>query len=296
VRRNDNHIEEAFNLYDATPMDTNYDDREKNYRGYRTKTIRSGDRVIEFETHPNYPKSTVKHLKERIREYSPEKRKKYHENQMHKNLFRLITENFTDKDVWITYTYRGGVEPKNDNEATHDRKLLRDRLKYEADKEGYAFKYVIITEGSHGKSGTRYHHHVICNFHDLKLAESKWTKGEYPESEHLKVYERGGLERMARYLTEPSKDKPSRRNKHMKGYICSLGLKKPWKPVREGGGMTINDSMVTRKHAELMGTYREDVKAFYEKKKPGYEVISHKIKKSDYAPGVFIWVLMVKRE
>jgi len=167
-------------------------------------------------------------------------------------------------------------------------------LQYHANKLGWGkLKYFATTEGG---EGIRYHHHIVCNFKDMQLAEDLWKLGTYPKSERLRIYDKKGLEGMAAYVAGHDKeDKPSKRKKHKKAYKASQGLLKPWKHRKEGGRMTFSDNKIKKSVAEKIGTGRLDIKEYYEKRHKGYKVVERSIRKSDYMDGWYIYVRMQKK-
>ena len=91
-------------------IDSIYDNEEnnpdrinnKNIFRYRTKTIKSGD-VLEVQAYPIWNTySEVRRAKNKVSTIAQS-------NLNHRNrqaqVIRLINANFTDKDVWATFTY-----------------------------------------------------------------------------------------------------------------------------------------------------------------------------------------------
>ena len=76
---------------------------DKHIIHYRTKTIKSGN-VLECEIYPVYnsPRST-----ERARKLNTSRaaQKRLNYKNALKNVIRLVNTNFTDEDIWGTFTY-----------------------------------------------------------------------------------------------------------------------------------------------------------------------------------------------
>ena len=87
----DTNEERLANLYD------------KSIIRYRTKTIKSGN-VLESEIYPIWNTRSAVSRAKRCRE-SRAAQKALNKKNALKNLIRLINTNFTDKDIWSTFTY-----------------------------------------------------------------------------------------------------------------------------------------------------------------------------------------------
>lgn len=137
-----------------------------------------------------------------------------------KYIIRLINENFTEKDIWITLTYTEGEEPETMEEAIRNMQNYISRLNYRRRKKGLKnARYVYITEYSPDDE-IRWHHHLVMDGAlDMDTVESVWKKGKRNETRRLNPDE-FGLTGMGNYIT---KDK--NRKKHEKRWNSSKGLK-----------------------------------------------------------------------
>ena len=88
---------------------------DKSIIKYRVKTIKSG-KVLESEVYPiwNTHKSTSRARK--IRE-SRDTQKRLNEKNALKRIIRLVNANFTDDDIWCTFTYETAKLPKSVEDA-----------------------------------------------------------------------------------------------------------------------------------------------------------------------------------
>ena len=116
---------------------------------YATKEIRSGDQ-LEVEIYPEFTKGQ----KDQI----PDEGKRKRQRQAQKNLNdknskkmceRVIGENFTDRDIWATFTYTDDNMPASMEVATKNMQNYIRRLNYQRKKQGLSnARYVYVTECS----------------------------------------------------------------------------------------------------------------------------------------------------
>lgn len=113
---------------------------------YATKEIRSGDQ-LEVEIYPEFTKGQ----KDQI----PDEGKRKRQRQAQKNLNdknskkmceRVISENFTDRDIWATFTYTDDNMPASMEVATKNMQNYIRRLNYQRKKQGLSnARYVYVT-------------------------------------------------------------------------------------------------------------------------------------------------------
>ena len=113
---------------------------------YATKEIRSGDQ-LEVEIYPEFTKGQ----KDQI----PDEGKRKRQRQAQKNLNdknskkmceRVIGENFTDRDIWATFTYTDENMPASMEVATKNMQNYIRRLNYQRKKQGLSnARYVYVT-------------------------------------------------------------------------------------------------------------------------------------------------------
>jgi len=263
----------AYTDTDAERLQYLYD---KNIKHYRTKTIKSGD-VLECEIYPiwNTAKST-----RRARKFRESKtaQKNLNAKNAQKNLIRLINENFTDEDIWGTFTYETKRLPATIEAAQKEMTKFIRRLKHYAARHGYPpLKYVYVTEFSDDpeKGKKRVHHHIVINFADRDVAEKLWQNGARTQTRRLQADE-SGYEGLTRYITKDPKG--------AKRYVTSKNLRKPQ--------ITVADYKFSRKKVNDIVEGRKDPQIVFESMYRGYEILNFEWKLSEYITGAYVYVKM----
>lgn len=108
---------------------------------YRTKTIKSGN-VLECEIYPVWDtaRSTERARKQKT---TREAQKRLNYKNAVKNIVRLVNTNFTDEDIWGTFTYETSKLPKSVAEADRTFANFLRRLRYHGKRLGFPpLKYV----------------------------------------------------------------------------------------------------------------------------------------------------------
>lgn len=197
---------------------------------YATKEIRAGDQ-LEIEVYPCFTKEQKNLI--------PDEAKKKKQRQAQRNLNeknsrkmceRVINANFTDRDIWATFTYTDENMPESMQQAKKDMQNYIKRLNYRRQKMGLKnARYVYVTECS--KRG-RWHHHIVLDGDmPMDIVENLWTAGKRNEVRRLQRDE-DGLTGMARYITKSPNDKGGRdEGKGQKSWTPSKGLKRPEEKV-----------------------------------------------------------------
>jgi len=266
-------------LYEQSELNLSLFD-DKRIICYRKKTIKSGN-YLECEIYPiwNTPKALSRAKK--IHE-SKEAQKNLNQKNATKNLIRLINTNFTDSDIWATFTYETRKLPQSVDAAQKEFSKYLRRLKYYANKHGFPpLKYVYITEFEDDpeKGRHRVHHHVVTNFPDRDVAEKLWKGGARKQTRRLQSDE-SGYEGLTRYVMKDPRG--------TKRYVTSRNLKKPI--------ITVSDAYLTRKKIKKLAYGELDPQIFFEKAyKDRYEFTSFQTKTSQYIPGVYIYAKMRRK-
>lgn len=198
---------------------------------YATKEIRAGDQ-LEVEIYPEFTKGQQAEIPD---EGKIEKRKKAQKNLNDRNsrkmCERVINENFTDRDIWATFTYTDDNAPETMKEAQRDMQNYIKRVNYRRKKEGLQnAKYVYVTECS---DRGRWHHHIVMDGGlDMDTVESLWKLGKRNQVRRLQRDD-DGLVGMARYITKDKAagKKKEQSGKYQKQWKSSKGLKKPKEKV-----------------------------------------------------------------
>lgn len=246
---------------------------------YRTKTIKSGD-YLEVEIYPLWDTHSSTARAKKTRETKEAQRRVNQRNAV-KNLIRLINANFTDNDVWGTFTYETRKLPSSIAEAQKEMQKYIRRVKYAAKKRGYPpVKYVYVTEFEDDpkKGKKRVHHHFVTNFPDRDLLEQLWTGGARKQTRRLQADE-SGYEGMTRYILKDPRG--------AKRYAASKGLTKPT--------ISVADTKFTRRKIKRLHTRDLDPRAVFEAEYKGYEMTDFYSKTSEYVSGAYCYVKMRKR-
>lgn len=184
---------------------------------YACKEIRAGNQ-LEIEIYPEFTKRTD------IPAEAREKRKEVQKNLNNKNAIkycqRMICENFSDEDIWLTLTYTDENEPQTWQQAIKNVSNYIRRINYARKKKGLPkCRYLYVTEHD-PEAHVRWHHHIIMDGAlDREICEKSWKLGERNQSKRLEE-DRYGLVGMANYIT-----KQKNRAKNEKRWNCSTGLK-----------------------------------------------------------------------
>lgn len=180
-----------------------------------------------------------------------------------RHLVQLLNTNFDGGDLFVTCTYRPGMEPADDDQARRDiTNYVRRLAAANRKRGGEPLKYIIVTEK--GTRNGRVHHHMVirCGL-DRDEIEALWTrKGEKLGTCNAKrlQFEDGSIEQLANYLRKEAGRK--RRWKQ------SRNLEQPKHPRPA-------DHKYTRREVEriaLDGNTRLHNPEFWAKKFPGWEL------------------------
>ena len=240
--------------------------------GYRVKTITAG-KQREYEIYPIFKS---RHALSEIKARRPSKEviDRNNKKNAQKRLIRLINENFTEKDMWATFTYDETHLPKDIAAANKFVGNYLRRLAYWMKKNGAGdLKYVFVTEFLKDEENIRVHHHVVMNFPDRDIAESKWKGGSRTQTRRLQPDE-FGFEGLGRYITK------SKSIKHQKMWVSSKNLRKP--------KVTISDSLFTKRKAERAARNYDDAVRIIEQLNPKYKLNALEVSVSDFIVGVYI--------
>lgn len=261
-------------LYDHEYTDTDEERLRalyaKGITHYRTKTIKSGN-MLECEIYPVWNNQASLSRARKLKESRKEQKNLNHKNAV-KNIIRLINANFTDNDIWGTFTYGDDKLPKTEDEANANMQKYIRKLRIDAAKRGYApLKYVYVTEFGE----QRVNHHFVTNYPDRDRAEQLWKGGARKQTRRLQADEYG-YEGMARYILKDPKGK--------KRYVTSRNLTKPT--------IIVADYKFTRRKANKVATGDIDAQRLFEKMYKKYRFTDLKVKTSDYVDGVYLYVRM----
>ena len=277
-------LDKEYDVDEVYAYEDSYDDRlqllgDKNIVKYRTKTIKSGD-VVECEVYPVWDnKASLSRAPKKNK--SRKSQKNLNDKNQLKYAIRLVNTNFTDRDMWGTFTYDTKKLPKTIEEAEKRFGNFIRRLKYYADKHGFpSLKYVwwVEFENDEKKGKHRVHHHIVMNFPDRDAAEKLWRNGARTQTRRLQADE-SGYEGMVRYCMKDPRGK--------KRFKTSKNLTKPT--------ITIADTKFTRRKVERIVRGEENAVDIFEKLYVGYDMIHYEHKLSEYVTGAYLYVKMSRR-
>lgn len=258
--------------------------RDKQVSKYRVKTIRSGD-ILEVEAYPIFNIPTGKRGKRG--KGSSESQQNLNDKNTIKRVTRVTHTNFTENDIWATWTYEDGKLPANHEQAKKDMqnfiRRLKRWLKKQKKYENFELKYIYVTEFDDGNGKkVRIHHHMITNFPDRNVAEDLWNGGGVVNTRRLQPNKDFGLTGLVKYILKDKKKNPTKR------YTISRNLKQP--------KITISDSKMTRRRAEKIATEEISAQELFEKMYKGYKFGDIEIKFSEFVSGAYLYVRMKRIE
>lgn len=246
---------------------------------YRTKTIKSGN-VLECEVYPIWDTRSSLSRARKFRD-TRETQKRLNQKNAIKNIIRLVNTNFTDDDIWGTFTYETKKLPKSVDDAQKEFSKFIRRLKYYAQKHNFQnLKYVYVTEfeDDEEKGKKRVHHHIVTNFPDRDVAEKLWRNGARTQTRRLQADE-SGYEGLVRYITKDPKGS--------KRYVTSKNLEKPQ--------ITIADCKFTRRKVnKIVAGDLNAYTVFESMYNDKYKLIDHYYKTSEYVTGAYIYAKMAR--
>lgn len=254
--------------------------RDRNIAQYRVKTIKSGP-MLEVEAYPLHKRPQGGRRKRKNK--SREAQQRLNDKNTIKRIKRIVHTNFTERDLWTTWTYSDDNLPADHEQAKRDMQNFIRRLKRWLKRNGYEdfeMKYIYVTEfDDEAEKKTRIHHHMIMNFPDRDAAEDLWNGGGRSQTRRLQPDDHG-LEGLVRYILKDKKKRPTKR------YTVSRNMKKPKE--------TIADTKMTRKRSERLVTGEISAQELFEKWHPGYTFNDMEAKLSEWSSGAYIYVRMKK--
>lgn len=188
---------------------------------YATKTITSGNQ-LEVEIYPEFTKRKTITKDGRF-----QKRKDIQNNLNAKNarktLIRLVNTNFSNKDYWLTFTYK--KEPTNLERAMKDvRNYIKciNRLRKKKGLENAKYIYVVETRNKNDDKVQTHVHMIIEHGLSMDELEDKWKHARRNQCRRLDLSTEEGLTGLANYFCKEPKV-----TKYKKKWVSSKNLKKP---------------------------------------------------------------------
>lgn len=274
--------ESLYTVHEDTVEEKIENLRDSNISKYRVKTIWSGD-MLEVEAYPLF-KTPINRKRAKKSNTSTESQKRLNDRNTIKHVTRLVHVNFTEKDLWTTWTYKNENLPTDHKEAKKDMTNFIRRLRYWLSKQeaykDFELKYVYVTEVDEDKK-VRVHHHMITNFPDRDVMEDLWNGGGRSQTRRLQPDDMG-FEGLVRYILK------EKRSKKTKRYTISRNMDQP--------DITIADSRMTRKRSERLAREEVSAQEVFEKWYPNYSFNDMEVKFSDFVSGAYIYVRMKRIE
>lgn len=243
----------------------------------RTKTFKAG-RVLEAEIFPYW---NVRRCASRARRHTPTKavQEKINKINVQKKISRYINANFTEEDLWGTFSYDDAHLPDTIEDAVKDIARYIKKLRYHYQKRGLRFEYLYVTEFSkeEGEKIRAHHHIILTGGLERDQIERLWIYGGRRQVRRLQM-DKMGFTGLAHYF---AKGKPGK----MK-WNHSHGLKLP--------AASIADNKFKRRDVEKIAKDYEEARQVFEKAYPGYELNSLHVRYSDTISGVYIYASMSK--
>ena len=146
---------------------------------YALKEIRAGDQ-FEVEIYPQFKKmDEVPPEGRSIKKDNDKAQRNLNDKNARKYVERLINENFTDRDLWLTFTYDNEhLPPDGDIDAAikNVQKFIR-RVNYQRKKRGLPnARYVYVTAYNPTEE-IRWHHHIVMDGDmDMDVVEGCWKQ------------------------------------------------------------------------------------------------------------------------
>ena len=161
---------------------------------YALKEITAGDQ-FEIEIYPQFRSmDEVPPEGRTIKKDNNKAQKNLNDKNARKYVERLINENFSDRDIWMTLTYDDEhLPPDGDVDAAikNVQKYIR-RINYQRKKRGLPnAKYVYVT-AYNPDAEIRWHHHIVMDGAlDMETVESCWKQSSRNEVRRLQTDENG---------------------------------------------------------------------------------------------------------
>jgi hypothetical protein len=246
--------------------------------GYRRRKTQAGPR-LEIEIYPAYGREQTKTARRAKSNITPEAMQRYNHERAKRYMIQLADANFTREDISLTLTYAG--EPPRYEQAQRDVVNFLNRVKRRRAKRGLSpVKYIYTIEGDEDGRLHRLHIHMLLSGGiSREELEELWAKG-YANADRLQPSETG-LEAITRYMLK--------QQRHRRRWCASRNLKKPREDKR--------DAKISNARVKILAyDYPSDAKAIMERLYPNYYFVRQEVCWSDVIDGVYIRVLMRRRE
>lgn len=170
---------------------------------YATKEITSGEQ-LELEMYPEFKRGNTEiiDLEKKRAAKRKEQQDKYNDKKSQKHIERLINENFSNNDYWVTLTFDEENLPGDIKEARKKFNNYIARINYERKKRGLSgtSRYVYCIEYG-TEDNLRYHIHMVIDGElGMDAVISKWCYGK-KKIETMEADD-NGFAGISRYITK----------------------------------------------------------------------------------------------
>ena len=191
---------------------------------YALKEVRAGEQ-LDVEIYPQFKNmDAVPESGRTVKKDNSQAQRNLNDKNARKYVERLINENFSSRDIWITLTYDDEhLPPDGDVDAAikNVQKYIR-RVNYQRKKRGLKNARYVIVNAYNPNEEIRWHHHIVMDGDmDMDTVEECWGQSSRNEVRRLETDE-NGLSGLAHYITEEKN-----RIKSEKRWMSSKGLRQP---------------------------------------------------------------------
>ena len=191
---------------------------------YALKEVRAGEQ-LDVEIYPQFKNmAAVPEAGRTVKKDNSQAQRNLNDKNARKYVERLINENFSSRDIWITLTYDDEhLPPDGDVDAAikNVQKYIR-RVNYQRKKRGLKNARYVIVNAYNPNEEIRWHHHIVMDGDmDMDTVEECWGQSSRNEVRRLETDE-NGLSGLAHYITEEKN-----RIKSEKRWMSSKGLRQP---------------------------------------------------------------------
>lgn len=280
--------EQYLGLFEASFLETETAEerfealRHHNVVNYRVKTYRMGD-VLECEIFPVWNTQKEASRAKKVKPSRAAQEKLNHRNTQ-KKIVRLVSNNFTGADLWVTLGYDKDAPAPTLETARRDIINYLRRIKRWRKKQSLPpLRYIYVTEAT-DKDGNpvRPHHHIVISGDmDRDFIENEWHGGAYPQARRLRPKDRG-LKGLALYISK------GRKGGRLWG--CSTNLKMP-RP-------TVADRKFTKRQVQKIAINRNTAPDYFKSIFDGYDFRDTErdldIRHSSFVSGAYIYATMYR--
>ncbi len=244
----------------------------------REKTIHAGDyKELSLFVRTSEQEKANRRSRKRKKKVSRPAQRNLNDKNSKQYAKWLMYSNFTEKDYYLTLTYKSKYLPATPDDAKRVIDNFLSKLRRLYKKTNEELKYMWFTEFQYDDDTgyvKRLHHHVVINRGPSRDAiEDCWSIGRGKKKEKLgrthadliQMSESGGIHDLAMYLTSQEKYRNGRWKKGQKRWSSSKNLVKPYE--------TKNDYKYSLRKFEKIATSTDAGEEILLKNYPEYQVI-----------------------